>query len=174
MTQLDKWQEFKDHLLKALSKLFEKDRDLLEREVNERTLSFKLGEYLSSQYPNYHVDCEYNRKGDEVKRLPRSQPSQTSDTRGQTIFPDIIIHERGNDERNLAILEIKKYGNNDIQRDIDKLQSLTNPQHDYKYDFGIHLTFDKKKVCDAQVYIGGSKSEGKTSELKTHILKASS
>ena len=53
-------EEIKDKLEKSLETLYEKERYLLEKSANERSLTHKLAEYLKLEFPNYDVDCEYN------------------------------------------------------------------------------------------------------------------
>jgi len=52
----------------CLQILREKDRDLLDIDVNERTITHKLAEYLQNQFPSYDVDCEYNRYEKDTKK----------------------------------------------------------------------------------------------------------
>lgn len=154
---------FKSTLKDSIDQFIENELYLIENNANERSISFQLARYLSlnENLSTYHIDCEYNRKGDEVKRLPQSSESNTDDTRGKTIFPDIIIHKRGNDSSNLAIIEIKKDNNNDTDRDIEKLENLTSHYYDYNYIYGIHLTFNTTQLGEykAELYQGGRSRE---------------
>jgi hypothetical protein len=93
----------------ALSRLFERDAELLRNDVNERTITHKLAEYLEPEFPGWDVDCEYNRNHDQTKRL-KSLPhkiTRIDNTDGISVFPDIIIHKRMTDE-NLLVIEVKK------------------------------------------------------------------
>src|SRR4030042_3754738 len=51
----------------ALGILFKNDSFLLEKDVNERSISHKLAEYLQEQFPDYDVDCEYNWQTDDYE-----------------------------------------------------------------------------------------------------------
>ncbi len=93
----------------ALSTLFERDAVLLHSDVNERTITHKFAEYLASEFPDWDVDCEYNRNHDRIKKL-RTLPSRTvpiDNTDGISVFPDIIVHKRMTEE-NLLVIEVKK------------------------------------------------------------------
>jgi len=158
-------QEHKNKLKKAVAFLFRNDAALLEKDVNERTISAKLALYLSSEYTSLNVDCEYNRKGDEVKRLPADEESRTDDTKGKTIFPDIIVHNRGDDTQNEVIIEIKKEGNNDTERDIKKLKALTSDSGSYSYKYGFHLIFSEAQKAKVDVYQNGEKVPAESFEI---------
>ena len=128
----------------ALYEFFCKDRGLLELNVNERSISHKLAEYLQPQFEGLQVDCEYNRREGEVKRLNCLQPEETrSDDRdAKTVYPDIIVHRRGNDDSNLLVIELKKLGAGGVSHDKKKLRAFTDPQCGYNYRLGILLVFD--------------------------------
>lgn len=149
------WEGLTNKLIAAIEKLIKEDKCLLEIDINERTLSGRLAFYLQKIFKDYKVDCEYNRKENDIKRLPPEESARTGDTKGKTIFPDIIIHERGNQKKNLCLIEIKKEGNNDTARDIQKLTELTDKNGGYSYDYGFHLTFGKEGLCEFQVYEDG-------------------
>jgi len=90
----------------------------LKTDANERSLSHHLANCLSQHFPGWDIDCEYNRDGfDNAKALnlpPRTQPtSNDADTR--TVFPDIIVHRRGQSgsANNLLVVEVKKSSNRD-------------------------------------------------------------
>ena len=56
-------------------------------DANERSLTHKLAEYLQCEFPDWHVDCEYNRHGLDVKRLAiHSWRVKADDTEARTVF----------------------------------------------------------------------------------------
>jgi len=57
--------EIKSKIITALEILYEKDLFLMKEDVNERSISHKLGEYLQILFSEFNVDCEYNRQLDE-------------------------------------------------------------------------------------------------------------
>ncbi|OPY73399.1 MAG: hypothetical protein A4E62_00524 [Syntrophorhabdus sp. PtaU1.Bin002] len=82
--------------------------DILQLDINERTISHRLAIYPEPHFPGWNVDCEYNRDHDDVKRLDIKRRNVTSDdTQATTVFPDIIVHRRGTDQ-NLLVIEMKK------------------------------------------------------------------
>lgn len=97
----------------ALSRLYKRDADLLRIDVNERTITHKLAEYLEPQFPCWNVDCEYNRHGHSVKRLKTLWGNDVpiDDTDGISVFPDIIVHKRMKPNENLLVIEVKKSTN---------------------------------------------------------------
>ena len=65
--------------------------------------------------------------------------------RSVTTFPDIIVHERGTNDHNLLVIEVKKI-NNQVEPELDfaKLSAFTEDteRNSYRYRHGlfIHLT----------------------------------
>jgi hypothetical protein len=123
----------------ALNKLKEHDSILLKINVNERSISHKLAEYLQSEFSSFHVDCEYNRHLDLTKTLDvPKDPINWNDLESKTIFPDIIIHQRSTNEENLLIIEMKKSSNRtNRQFDMSKIKAMM--MEPYNYDFGLFL-----------------------------------
>lgn len=95
----------------AAQRLLDNDAHLLAVDANERSITHKLAEHLQPEFPDWHVDCEYNRDGDKSKRLHLpGENAGSEDSDGSTVFPDIIIHRRGTTE-NLVVIEAKKKSN---------------------------------------------------------------
>jgi len=122
----------------CLETFMKKDIFLLEHDVDERTVSHRLAFYLQSEIPEIHVDCEYNREGFEIKKI--SGPKWI---KPRNIYPDIIVHERGSNSSNILIVEVKKYGNRDIENDEIKLKAFTSEQ--YHYNFGLLVVIYTKE-----------------------------
>ena len=100
--------QIKSGVTAAIAELLKHDSYLLEKDVNERSISHRLAVYLELQFSGWNVDCEYNRNHDDVKRLQlESRTTNDQDTEAVTVFPDIIIHRRSSDE-NLLVIEMKK------------------------------------------------------------------
>lgn len=110
-----------DHHLKiALDRLKKEDRLLFVHDANERSFCFRLGLYLQEEFPDFTVDCEYNRNhqdADYFKRLydaelirlreeAKKRPLK-SDADFVFVFPDIIVHRRDTKD-NLLVIETKK------------------------------------------------------------------
>lgn len=146
---------------KALSEFICKEQFLLENDINERTLTHKLAEYLQKYFPDYNVDCEYNRmmqNEDYVKKtlkLPTEQTVEISDITQRTVYPDIIIHRRGNNNNNLLVIEVKKSANRN-NKDFDswKLEAFTTQLN---YRLGLYLEFNENGISDFALYQKGKK-----------------
>jgi hypothetical protein len=132
----------------ATKKFIDNDKFLLSVEANERSLTHKFAEYLQPLVGMYSVDCEYNRNGDgndpkeigEINFVLGSDgTTTTSDTEAKTVYPDIIIHERGEGGKNLLVIEAKKNSTPEQEkRDKDKLDQI---QQKYGYRFSVFLKF---------------------------------
>jgi hypothetical protein len=135
---------------------FEKDdKALIERNVNERSITHKLAEHLQKVFDEcgYDVDCEYNRRGEDTKRLKfKFSKCEPTDIDSKTVYPDIIVHKRGKKE-NLLVIEAKKSGSSTDDQciDVQKLIAFTKDAR-YKYRFGLFLLIDvregQKKLID--------------------------
>jgi hypothetical protein len=131
------------------------DSDLLTREASERSISHKLAEHLQKHFSNLKTDCEYNRHGNAVKKLRylRVYDIKPDYLEAKTVFPDIVIHARGIDQCNLAVIEIKKSNSNhNWATDKEKLQSFTGDE--FNYHLGIFLVADveNKKLIIEHVF----------------------
>jgi hypothetical protein len=66
--------------------------------------------------------------------------------RGQTqeyVYPDEVVHLRGNDDSNLLVVEAK-LGKRPVVPACDavKLEGFTEPEGEYHYQFGLFIGFD--------------------------------
>ena len=123
----------------CLGMLYKNDGFLLENMVHERSISHKLAEYLQDYFPDWNVDCEYNKKEKETKELDGIRECSEQKTTNR-IYPDIIIHQR-NVNHNLLVIEIK-HGKIDTC-DRKKLELLTSSNSDFKYKLGLFIGFKK-------------------------------
>lgn len=135
--------EIERRVRQAIDKLRERDRYLLDVDASERSITHHLAVYLHQEFESWNVDVEYNRDGhEEVKRL-RNLPDVDRDN----VFPDVIVHRRGNNDKNLLVVEVKK-SCSENGSDENKLIEFTNPlaQNGLGYWWGLHLILD----CEAQ------------------------
>lgn len=110
----------------AINELIDKDSFLFHADANERSITHKLAEYIQLQFQNWNVDCEYNRNGHgDTKTLDLPISHLTSeDAEARTVFPDIIVHQRGTND-NLLVIEVKKSNNRlGTSEDIKKLMAF--------------------------------------------------
>lgn len=105
--------EVKEKVKQAFRRFMAKDNYLLTVESNERSLTHRLAIYVEQEFPDYNVDCEFNRDGIDVKRLAKfrnKEKVEPDDTRGVSVFPDIIVHHR-NTDNNFIVIEAKTSSN---------------------------------------------------------------
>ncbi|MEO8326115.1 MAG: hypothetical protein ABI618_09715 [Nitrospirota bacterium] len=104
-------------VLDALTKLFEKDIQLLVISASERSVAAKIAQYLQPHFPNFHIDVDYNRMGKAPKKVAWSGKKQ------EELYPDIIVHSRETEIDILAV-ELKKDSNRESkEKDILKLRA---------------------------------------------------
>lgn len=114
----------------ALDTLYEKDADLIQRQVHERSIVFRFGLYFndflkkSEAYSGYDLDFDYNRNMDDAKRTQRHP---------QGIYPDLILHKWGSNDHNVLALEFKTSWNRNNVKYINKLEELTSPEQQYRF-----------------------------------------
>ncbi|MFZ6019203.1 MAG: hypothetical protein ACOYXO_06275, partial [Chloroflexota bacterium] len=130
-----------------------------------RSLTHKLAEYLQDEFPVWHVDCEYNRRHDQVKRLHfEGGDINPNDTEYRTIVPDMIVHRRRTDQ-NLIVLEVKKAGGIVETHDIEKLRAFTRDSQ-YRYHMGLFLRIGAISDLELWVFREGKKNMSWTKDLK--------
>jgi hypothetical protein len=123
----------------SIEALWARDRYLLEAGTSERSLTHQLAVHLSPFFPEYSVDCEYNRDGFDVKRLalPERRGTQDDSLDAVTVFPDVIVHQRGTNRRNLLVVEVKKASSRiSDEYDFQKLRAF---KAELQYTFAAHL-----------------------------------
>lgn len=130
----------------SLAHLLERDLFLLQQNAHERTITHRLAIYLEDAFPGWHVDCEYNRQSDQAEskvldevysrliRMSRHADLDADDS--LTVFPDIIIHQRG-ERQNLLVLEVKKAPARQCDDHVDrlKLEGYLGSDH-LRYSYG--------------------------------------
>jgi hypothetical protein len=89
-------KDVRECVINAICGLYRHDPELLDVNANERSITHKLAEHLQREFPNWHVDCEYNRLGSDTKRLQIRSIGEPNveDTEAKTVFPDIIVHHK--------------------------------------------------------------------------------
>lgn len=126
-------------LEQALEAFYAAEMHLLRTDASERSMTHRLALHLTPLFPDYDVDCEYNRDGFDVKRLALHERAvQDDDTEAVTVFPDIVVHRRGHNDANLLVIEVKK-ASSTVNADYDMLK-LEAFKHELKYRHAVHLT----------------------------------
>lgn len=137
----------------CLRKLRKLNMYLLDINVNERTITSKLAKYLEEYIPEFDVDCEYNRfenndTDDKVKRLGLPKDNINWDnTEAKPIVPDIIVHKRGSQEKNILVIEVKK-SSSSIPEISDKNKLIAFTKDPYNYELGLFLKINIEDTHD--------------------------
>ncbi len=113
--------------------------------VGERAIVFRFAYYLQRildehcLYPDYNLDCEYNRNGDKPKIIYSLE---------KNVYPDLIIHQRGSNDNNLLVMEFKTYWNKGQKNDIEKIKAFLdcNEKVSYNYKYGIAVLIKRNNV----------------------------
>lgn len=136
--------ELKTIVNRAIGSLYRYDISLMERRANERSIAFRFGLYFNetirtssfAEDPDLTIDFDYNRNLDQIKNM-----QGFNDTHG--VYPDIILHHRGFNDKNMLVIEFKGIWNrnNRARRDdFRKLIEFTHPdRNDYQYGLGVFV-----------------------------------
>lgn len=130
-----------DRVATAVETLLQADLHLFIVDANERSITHRLAVHLGTQFSEWDIDCEYNRKGDVRKLLsvvPLTRADPSDDTEGSSVFPDVIVHRRGQ-PLNLLVIEVKKQGAS-RRREADLLK-LGELRKQYGYGHALFLCF---------------------------------
>lgn len=128
-------------LQRALGRLVDHDGYLLEKDVNERSISHRLAVYIEQEFADWNIDCEYNRDHDDPKKLKRENV-QNDDLTARTVFPDIIVHTRGTNE-NLLVIEMKKESHSDDAKAFDQ-KKLAEFKSQLNYTYAVLVTVSNR------------------------------
>jgi hypothetical protein len=160
-----------DKVVGAIRDFYVRETHLLERDLGERALTHRLAVSLEKQFPQWNVDCDYNRLGERTWRLPKASIVSTDDELGKSIYPDIVVHHRGVPE-NLLAIEVRKASNHQPrEHDLHKLRALTDPHLWFAYRIGVYLTLGKKNVTSSEVYVGGAADAGLSDWLSGRLMQ---
>jgi len=144
-----------DKVIAALEEFYARETHLLDKDLGERALTHRLAVHIEKQFGDWDVDCDYNRLGERLFRLPKGTIVSTDDELGKSVYPDIVVHRRGVPE-NLLAIELRKAANHQPpQHDQHKLRGLTDPHLWFAWRIGVLLTLGKKQVTSSEVYVGG-------------------
>ena len=143
-------KQIRQRLEMALELFYEKDMPLVNVKAAERALTHKLAEHLQKLFPDYDVDCEYNKiKNGDPKKVRMLMKKHTECKQGCdncaagkcVIYPDIIVHHREEGKDNLLVIEAKTdWSKENACRDGEKLDALTGDA-DYHYQLGVSFRF---------------------------------
>jgi hypothetical protein len=138
-------ENYKQIILLALQKVVSEhgyQGAVQNRDIHEQALAHRLAFHLenSGSFVGYHIDCEYNRHGDDPK----------TDDQGLKFRPDIVVHIRGNDEDNLVMIETKKF--NDPEEEIQTtLENLKVRSKEYNYQHAFVVVFPETEIPESAI-----------------------
>lgn len=159
---------------KSLDLLYSKDKKLFTNDLCERCLAFRFGLYFYQimQEENcsnfdYDIDMEYNRHKADIKYTQKLKNGT---------YPDLIVHKRNTDKKNLLVIEFKKWKDNYtikrlIKNDITKIEEFVDCNGKYKYKYGASIIFAKKREDVIITWVFGKKhvTEGILNTRLTNI-----
>jgi hypothetical protein len=141
----------------AMRDLFSRDLYLITNDASERSIAHRLGIYLESHLKllgsDLHVDCEYNRVNFTLPKILQCIDDRTI-PKGRGVYPDLIVHDRGNNDNNLLVIEIKKSTSGDAGG-FDK-KKINGYVDELRYTYGFCLNIQtgagvtetkKRKYC---------------------------
>lgn len=149
--------EIKGAIASALERVYSQDFSLIERRAHERSIAFRFGLYFCEiiQFTSFGddaeltIDFDYNRNGEGVKDMEGFSLSHG-------VYPDIILHRRGFNNKNVVAFEFKGYWTAD-GRDEEKLMGFTHPtRNNYQYGLGAFIRFGETlDNCEVVYYKNG-------------------
>ena len=167
--QPEKIQAELDKVVSALGDFYAREIQLFEKDLGERTFNHRLAVHVEKQFGGWDVDCDYNRLGERMLRLPRGTIISTDDGNGKSVFPDIVVHHRAIPE-NLLVIEVRKATSHQPpEHEQHKLRGLTDPHLWFAYQIGVFLTVAKHRVTTSDVYIGGVLDQPHSGWLSQHL-----
>ena len=159
-----------DKVVAALKAFYEREAFLFEHDLGERALTHRLALHMERQFPDFEVDCDFDRLGPRTLNMPRGSIVSTDDHLGKSIYPDIVVHQRSL-PNNLIAIEVRKANNHQpLEHDRQKLRALTDPHIWFAYWIGVLLTLGKNNVTSVEVYASGQ-HDPKMSGVLAELLK---
>jgi hypothetical protein len=161
-----------DKVVAALNEFYAREAFLFEHDLGERTLTHRLAVQLEKQFPDFDVDCDFDRLGSRTLQLPHGSIVSTDDHLGKSIYPDIVVHQR-KVPNNLLAIEVRKAGNHQpVEHDRHKLRALTDPHIWFAYWIGAMVTLGKTGVTASEVYVAGKQEEALSHFLAQRLKEA--
>ena len=124
-------QEIKQIIENALAILYRTEKEIINDQVHEQTISARLMLHLQHLLPEWNVDVEFNRQGEN--RDPKTDES------GNNRKPDIIIHKRGPKGPNLAVILVKCEWNTKPREDDQMVAQSIKAKHEYQTAFLLEI-----------------------------------
>lgn len=130
--------------------LYEEQANLFQNNTGETSvahqIAIELGEYLGKY--GYDVDMEYTGMTKEESESIKKSLNLNSGNTDKAIYPDIIVHKRGNNGNNLLAVEIRIEGHGrpaDREYDMKKLEAYCK---EMGYGYGVFLEFGADGIVE--------------------------
>jgi hypothetical protein len=120
---------------RAVLRVYDQDKELINDAVHEQTIVARIMHYLQLYMPDWKVDVEFNRQG--KNRDPKR------DSIGKIRKPDIVIHRRGPNGPNLAVILVKCEWNTQSREDDRQDAENIRKQHSYQAAYVLEISADK-------------------------------
>lgn len=136
-------EEIRTAVAAAIGGVRNEPRPLNFRRAHERSTAHRLAVHMERHLgAGWDIDCEYDRDGQDIKRLDRIRECD-EERESDRILPDIIVHHResAGREHNLLVVEVKKNAETD-PCDHLKLTLMTAPGSHYQYQLGLYVNVD--------------------------------
>jgi hypothetical protein len=161
-----------DKVVAALKELYAREALLFEQDLGERTLTHRLAVEMERQFPDFEVDCDFDRLGPRTLNLPRGSIVSTDDHLGKSIYPDIVVHQRAVPKNHIAI-EVRKASNHQpVEHDRHKLRALTDQHIWFAYWIGVLVLLGKSGVTSSEVFVSGEPHEELSKYLAQRLKEA--
>lgn len=152
----------------ALNHFYRNDFSLMnykteDKAVSERCMVFRIGWYIQNymnketKWSLFNLDAEYNRCFDHPKSMYKQVLNGIKEKIGDAV-PDLLIHERRTNKKNIVVFEFKKNGTYEkIGKDADykKLMYFTDSSNEYKYKYGLWIVLYKSKKASIHIFMNG-------------------
>ena len=148
----------------ALDEFYVRDSLLVYNFATERACVARIAGYLQRELDKIKhaqhlcVDCEYGavvgNDGELFKKYMDNVGAYSdSDKQKDRFFPDLIVHERGQHNNNILVVDFKGWWNNETwDNDRKKLEKLTTHSHQQKqksyfcYQHGVFIALGRQQA----------------------------
>lgn len=132
-------EKFLPKLKNALSNLVENEDSIIDRKLNEVCINHRFANHLKSELNDVNTSClnvdlEYDKNYDKKKEI-------LTELGKKAIRPDILIHQRENNYKNMVAIECKKNYMN--KNDKEKLKKLLKEPYNYNLTCWVSYLPDK-------------------------------
>ena len=145
--------EMLQRLVRAiLRRVYREDRFLVDKDVSERCVVARFFLYANEDWnrqkyggasTGLNWDVEYNRCGSDGNPKSLLRGSKTGN-----VTSDLVLHQRGDGVKNVLTVEFKKKARPkcEMDRDRQKLVELTKQDGAFRYQYGLHVIYDRSGV----------------------------